>query len=226
MADNYQVKDASAATISITAKEVSTGVFSNRIIPTVGGSDVASGNPLPVDVKSAIPAGENHLGEVGGVIANPSSNFTRPADTTAYAVGDLVANSTTNTSVTPLSWTITRVAAGSVMIRRIRLKKSGTSTTNASFRLHLYRTTPATITNGDNGAWSTTYSDYIGAFDVTCDRAFTDAAHGSSGNPLNGTDICLKLASGSTIYGLLEARAAYTPGNAEVFTVELEAVQN
>ena len=226
MADNYQVKDANGSTISISADEVSSGVYSNRVILTISGVDVDNSAPLPVAADAALLAGEEFIGKVGGTIANPSANFTRPANTTAYALGDLIANSTTNTSVTPLSWTITRVAASSVMIRRVRLKKSGTSTTNASFRLHLYRTTPATITNGDNGAWSTSYSDYIGAFDVTCDRAFTDAAHGASGNPLNGTDICLKLSSGSTIYGLLEARAAYTPGNAEVFTVELEAVQN
>lgn len=226
MADNYQVKDANGSTISISADEVSSGVYSNRVILTVSGADVDNSAPLPVAADAALLAGEEFIGKVGGTIANPSYNFTRPANTTAYAIGDLVANNTTNTSVVPLSWTIARVAAGSVMIRRVRLKKSTTTTSNASFRLHLYRTSPATITNGDNGAWSTSYSDYIGAFDITCDRAFTDAAHGSAGNPLNGTDICLKLSSGSTIYGLLEARAAYAPGSEEVFTVELEAVQN
>lgn len=173
-----------------------------------------------------LSAGENFAGLVGGVIVKPSANFTRPSDTTAYAVGDLIANSTTNTSVTPMSWTVARVAGGNGSIRRARLRKSGTSTTNALFRLHLYNATITTITNGDNGAWSTSnVANYIGAIDISVDRAFTDGASGN-GVPNIGSEINFALASGQVIYGLLEARGAYTPANAEVFTVHLEVFQN
>lgn len=180
-------------------------------------------------VKGAIVqvgSGEAHLGEVGGRIATPSANFTRPNDTTAYASGDLVANSTTAGSVSAMSWTAARVAAGSFFIRRLKFRKSGTSTTNASFRVHLLLASPATITNGDNGAFSVSgVADYIGAFDVTADRAFTDGAYGTA-LPISGSEINVKLASGQTIYGLIEARAAYTPSAQEVFTVDLEIQQN
>lgn len=162
---------------------------------------------------------------VGGVIARPSANFARPADTNAYALGDLVANSTTAGSVAAMQFTVARVAAGTGMIRRVRLRKTGTSVTNASFRLHLYSAAP-TASNGDNGAWLTNgNATYIGAFDVTCDRAFTDGA-GGNGIPKDGSEINFVLASGQVIFGLLEARAAYTPANAEVFTVDLEVLQN
>jgi hypothetical protein len=180
------------------------------------------------DLKSLIvlAAGENHIGEIGGRISNPSANFTRPNDTTAYASGDLVANSTTAGSVTAMSWTAARVAAGSFFIRRAKFRKSGTGTTNASFRLHLFVASPATITNGDNGAFSVSgVADYLGAFDVTADRAFTDGAYGTA-LPIAGSEINVKLASGQTIYGLIEARAAYTPTAQEVFTVDLEIQQN
>ena len=168
--------------------------------------------------------------KVVSFLTTPSANFTRPNDTTAYAVGDLVANNTVANSVTPLSWTAARIAAGSFLVRKVRLKKSGTSTTNASFRLHLYTSSPtqtggAGANTGDNAAWSTTHSGYVGSLDVTVDKAFTDAAAGN-GFPLTGSEISVALASGQTLYGLLEARAAYTPTASEVFTVDLEVMQN
>lgn len=178
-------------------------------------------------------AGENHLGEVGNPLATPSANFTRPADTTAYASGDLVANSVTAASVVPLSWTAAaRVAAGSFLVRRARLKKSTTGVTAATFRLHLYTSDPSAssgIANGDNAAWSTNHSGYVGSIDLDISgatgRAFRDSA-AVQGAPAVGQEINVKLASGQTIYGLLEARGAYTPGNAEIFTVDLELQQN
>lgn len=167
------------------------------------------------------------LGKTVGILITPSANFTRPSDTTAYASGDLVANSTTAGSVAALSWTAARVSAGNYFARRCRLKKSTTSTTNASFRLHLYNTDPAAssgITNGDNGAWLTKIAGYLGHMDITIDKAFSDAAAGQ-GVPAIGGEMSAVPAA-QTLYGLLEARAAYTPGNAEVFTVELEIFQN
>lgn len=159
--------------------------------------------------------------EVRGVIRCPAANFTRPADTTAYASGDLVANSTTAGSVVPLQYDIGALPNGrGGFLRRVRLRKSGTSTTNASFRIHFYRAKP-TPANGDNGAWSTDKAlDYLGAMDVTIDRAFTDGASGS-GVPVTGAEINFHLTSeyGNTLYALIEARAAYTPASAEVLTV-------
>jgi hypothetical protein len=96
------------------------------------------------------------------------------------------------------------------MIRRARIRKTGTSIVNASFRLHLYNSAP-TPSSGDNGAWLTSgAADYIGAIDITLDRAFTDGAAGN-GVPVTGGEHIIKPASGTTIFGLLEARAAYVP---------------
>lgn len=174
---------------------------------------VSAANPVPV-------AG-------GGYSKLVTDSVARPADTTAYASGDLVANSTTAGSVAPMTFAVARTAGGSGMIRRARLRKTGAGVTGASFRLHLYRAAPATITNGDNGAWLTSgNADYMGAIDITCDRVFTDGASGN-GVPLAGTEINFDLPDGvSNIRGLLEARGAYTPISGEVFTVELEVLQN
>ena len=62
---------------------------------------------------------------------------------------------------------------------------------------------------------STQSSTYVGAIDFSSSNAlaFSDGA-GINGAPLIGSDISVKLASGTSLFGLLEARAAYTPANA------------
>lgn len=173
---------------------------------------VGTDNPMPV--------------AAGRVQLVAAAAMTRPADTTAYASGDLLANSTTAGSVVPLEFTIGDGASG--MIRRVRLRTSRTSggTTNAMFRLHLYRAAP-TPANGDNGAFSTNQAaSYLGAFDVTVDSQFTDGAAGN-GLPLAGSEIGFQLPAGTTsLRGLLEVRAAYTPVSGEQFTAALEIIKD
>lgn len=170
--------------------------------------------------------GEDHVGEVGGRTALVIASFTRPADTTAYASGDLVANSTSAGSVLPVVLAIGRGLSGSSasgMIRRLRLRTTGASITNASFRVHFYRTVPITFANGDNAAWSTNQvANYVGAIDVICDRLFTDGISGN-GVPNTGSEINFTV---PIYYAAIEARAAYTPASGEVFTLELEVLQN
>jgi hypothetical protein len=161
----------------------------------------------------------------GGVMANPAGSTTLPNSVTTYAVGDLVANSATAGSVVPISISASRIAAGSFMLRRAKLAKSGSVLTNASFRIHLWTASP-TVTNGDDGAFLPSgVADYRGAFDVTIDRAFSDGAAGF-GLPVVGFDMNTKLASGSAVFVLLEARAAYTRVAAEVFTVSFDDLQD
>jgi hypothetical protein len=58
------------------------------------------------------------------LINTVSATFTRPSDTTAYASGDLVANSTTAGSVTPLTLTLANPAQVQTNVVRCRLSKS------------------------------------------------------------------------------------------------------
>lgn len=146
--------------------------------------------------------------------------FTRPADTTAYASGDLVANSTTAGSVVPLSFLLVNAGSGGQsQIERARLLTSSTSVTNASFRLHLFETSPTSAV-GDNAAFSCTNASYCGAMDIVVAQAFSDGAAGV-GVPNIGTRIVVE-PTATTLYGLLEARAAYTPTSGGTFTVTLE----
>ena len=212
--------DTSPGTISSSSSATLSGV-----LPAALGQTTMSAS-LPVTMASDQTA---VLADVKGTIfaAGPitSNVITRPSDTTQYSIGDLVANSVTAGSVTPFTFAnAVSVSAGVAQIARMRIQKSTTGLTNASFRVHIYNAAPTSLANGDNGAWSTAIAGYIGAFDVTVDRAFTDGASGA-GVPLTGNSILLKVASGTTLYALIEARAAYTPGNAETFTIISEVLR-
>jgi hypothetical protein len=157
-----------------------------------------------------------------------SASVTRPADTTAYAAGDLVANSTTAGSVVPLAFSSAVREEGSrFRIERIRLRTSSTSLTNASFRVYIFRGSP-TVSVGDNGALNASsvlaiddVQYLVGWADITLDRSATAGAAGR-GVPSTGSGMTEAPATGTTLYGLIEATAAYTPTSAEVFTVTLE----
>jgi hypothetical protein len=147
--------------------------------------------------------------------------FTRPADTTAYTSGDLVANSTTAGSVVPLTFAL-KSGASSCRISRALLTKSTSTIANASFRLHLFATSPA-VAAGDNSAIAPT---------ALASYGYLGSLSGSTvlGGGTTGAVVQLAPDAGDiwglagTMYGLIEARAAYAPGNAETFTAELTYV--
>jgi hypothetical protein len=113
---------------------------------------------------------------------------------------------------------------GQFRLSRIRLSKSGTSSANARFRLHLYGAVPS-VANGDGGAWSTSGAAfYLGSIDVGSMKAFTDGC-ADVGDDAAGSEHWIRLAGGATYYGLIEARAAYTPIANEQFTVTPETVE-
>jgi hypothetical protein len=150
----------------------------------------------------------------------PSANFTRPADTTAYTSGDLVANSTVAGSVAPMQFATKRPGA-SQRIAAATIHKSNNSVVTASFRLHLFNATVA-VANGDNGVFTpAALTGYLGAIDVTVDLAGTVGAVGV-GVPRTGAGTDILAPAAGPIFGLLEARSAYTPASGEVFTVTLD----
>lgn len=150
-----------------------------------------------------------------------AASFTRPNDTTAYASGDLVANSTTNTEVTPMTF---NVGAGvAFKIWRAELLRSDTDVANASFRLHLYNDLP-TVSNGDNSAWLSIEAGYQGFIDIVgTSPAFSDdaKAHGVYVNNSVFAPMLIAMDGDAKIYGLLEARGAYQGAALESFTVSL-----
>lgn len=181
---------------------------------------------IAAQIAAAQVAGENHIGEVGGNTAVVGGNFTRPANTTAYSVGQLVANSTAAGSVQPIACAVARKNAGTGVITGLRLSKSGASLVNAAFRVHLFKTAPTSIA-GDGvtfaGAVNGVTAIAIGYFDITMDQTYSDGAKGFAA--INGK--AFDAAAGSqNVYALIEARGAYTPVSGETFTLALEALRD
>lgn len=157
------------------------------------------------------------------LLSTATASFTRPNNTTAYASGQLIANSTTAGSVTPMLFSAWTSGQAQTILSRLRIYKSGTTATLSQFRVHLYEASPV-CANGDGGTWSTDKAfSYLGNIDAPVMFPFTDGC-ATFGSASAGSELRLHLTSGGTIYGLMEARAAYVPVANEVFTVKLECL--
>ena len=228
-----------AATNSITVGQINT--VGLKAVQFSGGSTITGGGSLLFTVNQSasvsnvmldnpLPTGTN---VIGAVTSNNSeirvqSSFTRPANTTAYVSGYLVANSTTSGSVVALSFaSVARNAGDCVRIERARINTSNALLTNASFRLHLFEGTPVPSV-GDGAAFNSSgvlstsgIAGYLGSFSITLSNSGSDGSNGR-GIPDTGSAITASPTSGTTIYGLLEATAAYVPTSASTITVTLE----
>lgn len=156
--------------------------------------------------------------------------FARPANTTQYAAGDLIANSATNTAVVPIIFPKNKLNGkprGKVVGGSLR--KSTVTATNCAARLHVFQGNPSalTLTNGDNGALVvSSVAGYLGSMDVD----MTSGGTAIAGGPLfkrftaPASPITYDLAGGGQLFGLLEQTNAtgYTPASGETFDVVLD----
>lgn len=171
-----------------------------------------------------------------GGLLTVTASVVRPADTTAYAAGDLVANNVTAGAVAPLELIGTTRAAGeAVRIERVRLRKSGTGLSNAAFRVHLFRKAPV-VSVGDNGVFNASgilaladIDGHVGSVDVVMDLAAAIGARGV-GLPSSGSGMTCESAGGvgheTSLWALIEARGAYAPVSGETFYVTLEGARS
>ncbi len=109
-----------------------------------------------VPVSAALPAGTALIGKVGidqttpgttnevtasGFTPGVTATYARPADNTAYSIGDLIGNSGTANLVVPISFTVARAAGGSGRITGCRCVVTAASGTIVlpAFDLLLFR---------------------------------------------------------------------------------------
>lgn len=177
----------------------------------------------------------SRMGIEGSPTVTVTTTVTRPDNATQYDVGDLIANNTSNSSVAPLTFAACARygGPGSFIIRRVRLYKDSDDVVSAKFRLHLFDSDPTGTApaNGDNGAiqLNNVITNTLGSFDFDLSNSPDIHVSGNYGIgvPIEGSEVCVDLTGvNATIYGLLEARATYTPFAEEVFTVTLEIIQD
>lgn len=161
------------------------------------------------------------------------SNFFRPANTTAYADNDLVANDVDAADVVPLIFSMARLHSGRGSIKRVRFWKDSATATAAIFTLHLFESDPS-VNVGDNAQLDNsgtlavdTMRDYIGSITMDASTggnssANTDLAKQFAvSNPIT-FDVSRVQSANRRLYGLLEAGGAYAPASGEEFEISLE----
>jgi hypothetical protein len=153
-----------------------------------------------------------------GVLIQAAS-FTRPANTTAYASGDIVANSATAEDVVPLQFGNADVGGVMRTFRGARVRKSGTGANGNSWTLYLFRA-PPDVSAGDNAALAVANGrvEFIGKMVGTTGEAWTD---GTTHQLAPSPNAQIPVITAGIVYGLLQVNAAYAPASAETFTVQL-----
>jgi hypothetical protein len=163
-------------------------------------------------------------------------SFTRPANVTAYAAGDAVANS--DAAPTALSFSsIGRFAGGGGIIVGGIMISSANKATKGSFELWLFNGSAAPGLDNDNAVFTPTDAELlelVGIIKFLDTNAFVGDATADTGNVVHvGTVLSspsfeMPYRCHSTIDDLWAAvvvRNAYTPVSAETFTFRLEVKQ-
>ena len=153
------------------------------------------------------------------------ATFTRPADTTAYAAGDVV-----STLAGAIMTFANTVKDGVGAIQGATLFTSANVSTKMDAELWLFHTAPAAV--ADNAAFAPTDAELLTVVGViqfpTGEWRVGLSGAGAAGNacnpqtglgiPLNTHKVAVPV---NDIYGVLVTRNAYVPVSAEVFTINL-----
>jgi hypothetical protein len=174
--------------------------------------------PSLAGADSQVPTSVSAVGASTAIVA---ATFARPSDTNVYAVDDVVGSGAVITFAN-----LGRDLGGTGYITNARLAKSTAVITNASFRLWLFSAAPAAI--ADNSPFTLLWANRAirdGYIDFACITAGSGSDSASAA--LANLNIRYSCATDSrSIFGVLTARQAYVPGNAENFFVELTVDQN
>jgi hypothetical protein len=150
------------------------------------------------------------------------TSFTRPADTTAYATGDAVNDSTSAPTRLKFSSVASRLGGGGT-IRGAQLLTNNLTVTNGDFELIL---TKITYTPANDNAASSSLT-YTRAANIVARIAFpTLTANASGGDSAFAQKDTLNIpftcdSADDALYGSLVAKGAYTPASGQKFTVTL-----
>lgn len=175
-------------------------------------------------VSVLLPASELHIGAVSGLGDSVHTEFTRPADTTPYAVNDVVGPAVTG--LLNLG-NLGRVSGSSLYIVKARLMTDQSGNT-AAYRLHIYQNnTPTPI--ADNSQFALLWANRairVGFIDF--DAMTTEGTGSDSAMSLN-KDIRLHIkcaSSARNLYGVLVTKTIFTPASGQSFFLDLNVEQD
>lgn len=152
-----------------------------------------------------------------------TQSFTRPADTTTYAAGDAVNNSTSAPTILTFADMAREVGRGGVLQSAI-LTMSSVASLAADLDLYLFDTTVAM--QNDNAAWGPSDAEIktlvaIVSFYSAIRRTGSANVQYATG-ALSQAYACTS--ASTSLFGMLVARNAYIPASAEEFTIRLTTI--
>lgn len=165
----------------------------------------------------------------GGITVIRSVSKTRPADTTAYAAGDVINESTSAGTV----WTFAdaaRMLGGSGIINKVEIVDYAYVATTLQCELWLFNTTVGA--DFDNAVFTPTDAELLTRVAVIpISTAYVgDATAGTGGNVSLTSGVVnqsFKCAiADDSLYGVLVARNAYVPISGEIFNIQLFIYQD
>lgn len=221
-------------TVVVSSSPAVTGTVVVSTLPAVTGTVALSGTALTnlgtiaTSVAAATPAGELHIGEIGGNMSIVATEMTRVADTAAYAANDTVSTSTSATTLMTFT-NVLRVNQGTAYITGVRIATDKKSIT-PRLRLHLSTTSGITVA-ADNALTKGVYADEsvrLGYIDLpalstpidTTNSDFSRAFDMTIRHPIQAA------AATRTVYGYLETLDAFTPASGQKITVTIFSDNN
>jgi hypothetical protein len=199
-----------------------TTIFTNAPGQLILGEGATTYEPVKVDSTG-------HMLVTNGTRTRITASKTRPADTNAYAVQDVINESTSAGT----GWTFTslgRINGNGGVIDRVHLVSSANPTTKLQAALYLFNAAP--VADNDNAAFTPSDGELANLIGIVqFPLTFVgDATSGAGGNVVYSSGqihvpyVCAS--DGTSLFGVLVALNAYTPVSAEAFTIMIQAAQD
>ena len=166
--------------------------------------------------------------KVRGMGRTNIASFTRPSDTTAYAAGDVICNSTSAPVI--MTFNVAAKELGSVgIIQQATLINSASVATKPDLELWLFDTT--VVMDNDNAVFTPTDAEMLTLIGIipfpTGDFKVGTATAGADGNSacdVKNVGMVFNTKTNNEIYGILVVRNAYIPVSAESFAIRLKVL--
>lgn len=156
--------------------------------------------------------------QTGYTLKKVSASFNRPADTTTYAVGDAMTNSTSSPTVFQLDLsTVGAVNGQAIEIRKIAIISSAKQATLPLINAYLSSTT-FTATNDNSALDIDDTTIESGGMFISCDEQNYTASNSIVAKSSLNSPMVLAAAD-NKIYGTLQAANAYVPVSGEKLTI-------
>lgn len=187
-----------------------------------GVAPVDATNGLAVQIIPALPAGSAVIGATLGKQVTISTDVTRPADTTAYAINDAIANSTSAPTTGGFTFSgAARISGGSGIITDLWVASSADPATPLQGEVIIFDQAVTAI--NDNAAFAVSDAEIKTALAIIPftlqDMGNNDAGH------VQNLSIGFTCVGSADLRFLVRAKNAYAPASAEVFTYRLKITQ-